>query len=334
VDCPAPGNPYYGQDGSVFVNVPHYELDTVDGDEILIDHTTGLTWLRHPAPELLTWSEAIDHADELEAAGYDDWRLPHKRELVGILSFGHTEPTLALPEEVEETNRPPTPESHCAWTLTNLKFPSLHAKAVCLDDNHGTLSNKYEKKYVYVVRGLSINQEFPGRFLANQDGTITDQATGLMWQQNEVLPRNWEQALAYCEKLELGEHTDWRLPTIKELSSLVDENRINPAVDTTAFPGARAVPYWSSTTFTGHAGFAWYVKFGNGLEYNGGYKGRRYLVRAVRGGTVQSQPPELPAFLQPVEPPAMEEMEPGREPRPEEENNEFLEPYPLDPDDY
>ena len=336
IDCPKPGSPFYGQDGSYAVNVPEYELDEINGAEILVDHTTGLTWLRRPAQEQMTWDEAIDYADGLEAAGQDDWRLPLKRELQSILSFGHSVSPLEPPVDNGEPDRPTSPDRPCAWTLTNLKFPSLHAKAICLDDNHGTLSNKYEKKYVYLVRGPSPGQVETGRFKAAGDGTVKDLSTGLTWQQGESLPLNWQKALAHCENLELGEFDDWRLPTVKELSSLVDENRINPALNPKYFPGARAMPYWTGTTLNNHPAFAWYVKFDNGLEYPGGYKGRKYLVRAVRGGKLEHPAPALPAFLQPPEPLEAEqdELETTPQNREEEQTREFLEPYPLDPDNY
>ncbi len=72
-----------------------------------------------------------------------------------------------------------------------------------------------------------------------------------MWQQATAPGTyTWEQALAYCEKLlgTLAGHTDWRLPTAKELASLADNSRYNPAINITYFPDTVASDYWSSTT--------------------------------------------------------------------------------------
>ncbi len=334
IECPAPGKSFYGQDGNFSINAPNYELRSADGIEIIVDHGTGLNWLRKPTAELLTWSEAIDYTDSLEAADFSDWRLPSKRELQGILSYGIAVSPLAKPQPGDDKTIPFTTNSMCVWTLTNRNFPSQDAKAICLDDNHATLSNKYEQKHVYAVRGASRASGMNNRLQQNENSTTLDLTTGLMWQKDESRPANWEEALAYCEKLELAGFNDWRLPTIKELSSLVDENRITPAIDTAYFPAARSAPYWAGTTFTDHPGFAWYVHFDNGLEYNGGYKGRRYFVRAVRGGTVQKVTPALPSFLQPADKQELEsaEREPERLKHPSKKpNQDFLEPYPLDP---
>lgn len=61
------------------------------------------------------------------------------------------------------------------------------------------------------------------RFLNNNDGTVTDVKTGLMWaaKDNEI-PINWSDAHAYCQNYTGGGHTDWRLPTLTELASLYD----------------------------------------------------------------------------------------------------------------
>ena len=58
-------------------------------------------------------------------------------------------------------------------------------------------------------------------YIDNGDGTVTDNGTGLMWQQATAPGTyTWEQALVYCENLDLANHTDWRLPTVKELGLL------------------------------------------------------------------------------------------------------------------
>ena len=119
-------------------------------------------------------------------------------------------------------------------------------------------------------------------FADNGNGTVSDSATGLVWQQGEVTPTvTWEAALTYCENLALGNHTDWRLPNIKELRSISDRTRANPSLDTTYFPGAQAARYWSSTTLFGHSSSAWFVDFTSGLaSYND--KAGRLPVRCVR----------------------------------------------------
>ncbi|MCI5165068.1 MAG: DUF1566 domain-containing protein, partial [Candidatus Electrothrix sp. GM3_4] len=99
-------------------------------------------------------------------------------------------------------------------------------------------------------------------FADNGDGTISDLATGLMWQQaDDGTARDWEVTLAYAEALELAGHDDWRLPNAKELQSIVDYTRspdvtgsaaIDPLFSTTQIPdpdGNAQYPYfWTGTT--------------------------------------------------------------------------------------
>ncbi|MGK5094818.1 DUF1566 domain-containing protein [Deltaproteobacteria bacterium TL4] len=115
------------------------------------------------------------------------------------------------------------------------------------------------------------------------DGTVTDRKTGLMWQQvDDGTVRNWEQALQYCESLELAEHTDWKLPNIKELLSLVDYTRSNPSIHP-LFPNTQSSGYWSSTVNASSSSYAWYVYFYNGFVYYY-YRSNTYYVRCVRHG--------------------------------------------------
>ena len=121
----------------------------------------------------------------------------------------------------------------------------------------------------------------------NDNGTVTDTYTSLMWQQDgPITKKTWEQALAYCEGLTLGGYTDWRLPTPKELHSLVDYSHYNqgfPTINNDNFPSTVSSFYWSSTTNASSTNYAWGVDFYYGPDSND-YKYSSYYVRAVRGG--------------------------------------------------
>jgi hypothetical protein len=80
-----------------------------------------------------------------------------------------------------------------------------------------------------------------------------------------------------------GGYSDWRMPTIKELDSIVDLSRYNPAINTGYFPNTMASFYWSSTTRASYTGYAWNMYFYYGLD-NRSTKSSHYYVRAVRGG--------------------------------------------------
>jgi hypothetical protein len=102
----------------------------------------------------------------------------------------------------------------------------------------------------------------------NGDGTVTDNVTGLQWQQAAPATTYTQAAaLAYCTGLSLGGHTDWRLPSYVELFSIVDFGAYNPSINGTVFPGTPADYFWSSTPYAGASGGAWVVFFNFGYAY-------------------------------------------------------------------
>lgn len=126
----------------------------------------------------------------------------------------------------------------------------------------------------------------PPSYTDNNDNTITDNNTSLMWQKAEAGSKRWEDALKYCEGTNLAGHTDWRLPNTKELQSLVDTTRYDPAIDTRYFPDVMTGynHYWTSTTVASKsASEAWFVSFTNGNVGTGVAKYSSDYVRCVRG---------------------------------------------------
>ncbi len=115
------------------------------------------------------------------------------------------------------------------------------------------------------------------RFTQNEDGTITDNETGLTWSK-EALAKDVTHDEA-IKALDDG----WRLPTIKELFSLVDHTRETPAIDVEAFPDTESNWYWSSTPTAWNDAAVWVAPFSLGLV---GSLLRNDLacVRAVRAG--------------------------------------------------
>ena len=127
------------------------------------------------------------------------------------------------------------------------------------------------------------------RFTDNGDGTITDNATGLMWAKdgngagcNNGATLTWNNAIDWAEGLTFATYSDWRLPNVKELQSIVDYGRVSPAIDP-VFTNTQSNFYWSSTTYAGFSGLAWVVNFSSG-NVDLDSKGSTYYVRAVRAG--------------------------------------------------
>ena len=136
-------------------------------------------------------------------------------------------------------------------------------------------------------------------FSRDSSGVVADSATGLAWQDDysdngeEIKEATWQEALFYCEELSLGDRDDWRLPNIKELRSITDKSKYDPAIDS-VFTNVTSSYYWSSTTVTysyhwsfttGMSGSSkeWTVNFNYGSD---GWRSRtnEHYVRCVRGG--------------------------------------------------
>lgn len=131
----------------------------------------------------------------------------------------------------------------------------------------------------------------------NGNGTITDRKTGLIWKQCvEGLSGNtcasgsaeifsWQQALQRAQTVNSGGGfagaSDWRVPTIKELSSLVEQQCAGPAINLTRFPNPGSDFVWSSSAVAGDADSAWGVYFGSG-NANWNVKDNSGQLRLVR----------------------------------------------------
>lgn len=115
--------------------------------------------------------------------------------------------------------------------------------------------------------------------------TWKDPDTGLEWQVESPGKMTWGNALKYAKSLYLAGKSDWRLPSARELETLLDRsllyNELRPAVRDEV-PFRDTLSYWSSTTFEDNTNNAWIVMFDGGyvLSY---YKTNLYNVRCVRG---------------------------------------------------
>ncbi len=106
----------------------------------------------------------------------------------------------------------------------------------------------------------------------------------LQWQDNsdvKIVKLSWEDAKAHCGVLDLAGHSDWRLPNIKELQSIVDINRYEPAIKST-FKNVVSSKYWSASQTVAYAKDAWTVHFKNGDISHPSKSDDWYFVRCVR----------------------------------------------------
>lgn len=133
-----------------------------------------------------------------------------------------------------------------------------------------------------LVAGIARAWIPPDRFTDNGNGTVSDNVTGLMWQQeDDNNAYTWQHAVDWCAGLLLAGHSDWRLPNVKELSSLVNEELYNLAIDGALFPGTESNAYWSSSSYASNTNYAWHVDFYYGNTTYGD-KASNYYARCVR----------------------------------------------------
>jgi hypothetical protein len=109
---------------------------------------------------------------------------------------------------------------------------------------------------------------------------VLDRRTGLTWQRGvDDELRTWDEARGYCRALVL-DGTGWRLPSMKELQTLVDDSRAEPAIDPT-FPNTPLEPFWTATPVAAIPGSAWRVSFLHGYTYDASAS-YPYHARCVR----------------------------------------------------
>ncbi len=127
--------------------------------------------------------------------------------------------------------------------------------------------------------------------------TVTDTRTGLVWKRcsegqswtgsicsGTASTHAWSAALTLAEDTTFAGHSDWRLPNLKELRSLVEECRINPAINDTVFPNTPpSSTFWSGSPYANDSDFAWFIdSFVGGADYN--VRSNAESVRLVRAG--------------------------------------------------
>jgi hypothetical protein len=234
---------------------------------VVVDSVTGLMWQREVPAAPWDWAGAAEYCDWLVLAGFDDWRLPTRIELVSIVDYGRNSPAIdaaafsGTPNDVYWSSSPYASDSEGAWTVD---FTGGHVNGGATADDSKVRCVRAGG--IAAVRGgTGAAGAPPGRYTVGS-GTVLDNETGLMWQHPYLDgSRTWRNALVYCEELSVGGYSDWRLPSIKELQTLVDEEVYSPAIDTAVFVGTTGDWFWSSSPYTYTTTSAWAEEFADGV---------------------------------------------------------------------
>lgn len=269
-----------------------------------------------------TFEEAGEYVGWLNAhnyGGFNDWRVPEVKELYSLTNFtgnsnGDTAAADGIPyidtsvfefrygdEDGDGVDEADEPEVGSRAIDAQYWSSTQYVGRVYNDDQAAFGVNFADgriKGYVFKVgtdefgaptvaehflRAVRGSRYGVNRFDDNEDGTITDQATGLMWTTADSgAALDWEEALAHAEGLSTGGYDDWRLPNAKELQSIVDYTWAPDAVDPSAL-GPALDPifditdwesyFWTSTTHieahlpppASDGSFAAYVCFGQAI---------------------------------------------------------------------
>ena len=208
----------FGEDSDYTINPPSF---TDNGNGTVTDNVTGLMWQKTDNGES-TWETAVANAPTLSVGGYTDWRLPTPAELLSIMNHNNNP---ALNTTYFPSNASGAPDY---WWSSDV-FGSSTTNVWCTNSGGGvgpkpkteTISAggslRYAARYVRGARPTNGHN-----YANNNDGTVTDLDTGLMWTQLPAASMNWNSALSYAENLSLSGYSDWRLPNVKELQTLVD----------------------------------------------------------------------------------------------------------------
>lgn len=328
---PGSGDEFYGQDAQHDGYKAHY---ISFGDDVVIDVTTGMMWQKSPG-EKVTFEDALEKAEECDLLGFDDWRLPSIKELYSLINFNGITGTTAensVPyididhfdfEYGDESKGERMIDSQY-WSSTEYVSTTMRGDATVFGVNFADGRIKgYPKKtpprpgasgddkktmFAIFVRG---NPEYgKNNFVDNDDGTVTDNATGLMWTQedsNEGM--NWEDALIWVQDRndeDYQGYNDWRLPNIKELQSIVDYTRSPDTTDSPAIDPIFKVSkeddgtypfFWSSTTHLDgprnvKGSAACYIAFGEAGGYMKPPHGGNATLTDVHGAGAQRSDPK------------------------------------------
>jgi alpha-tubulin suppressor-like RCC1 family protein len=313
--CPNPGEDFYGQDASYNINPQSFTKLDAQGNELpdsatewtmVRDNITGLIWevktddgSIHDKDNTYTWYDSnpetnggdagtegdgtdtedfIKMLNDIKYGGFNDWRLPTMKELISLANFGKAGPPI-------NTSYFPKTKSVLYWSC-NYKASSVkNALGVTFGFGSCWFTSKSSSYYVRAVRSKKC-RSFE-KFVINDHETVTDTFTGLMWQKESSLNgMNWQRAIEHGKALSISDYNDWRLPTIKELFTIVDFLRY-PAINKNIFDGHLPAFYWSSTPTANNIDPAWVIDFEHGNNYNH-HKSVSYYVRVVRGGQHQA----------------------------------------------
>ncbi len=227
----------------------------------VFDRLTGLMWQRSASGSTVTQAAAATACKNNKLGGYADWRLPTVLELVSIVDYTATSPSVDA-AAFSGTS------SNLYWTSTPLASRPSNGWYVSFAQGATNFVDATVANLARCVRtalNMAASCYAPGARFTVDSGLVTDASTGLVWQQAVSMTTvTWAAGKASCDALGAG----FRLPSLKELQTIVDYGTAypgpGPAIDPTAFPATPIGGYWTSSPVSGSTSTFWMVRFDNG----------------------------------------------------------------------
>jgi hypothetical protein len=249
--------------------LPNPEAYVDNGDGTVTDQVTRLVWERDVDPQGTPQPDAVARC----AAKGGAWRLPTRLELLSLVDFSVAAPGPTINAVFENT------PAAVFWTSSGYAGNGGDAWTIGFDRGYSDYGVRNNPALTRCVRPPPPAEPCGAqRYEARPGGLVLDRATGLLWQQTlDPEMYSWRDALARCAGLGAG----WRMPSLTELQTIVEDTDEYPASDPAAFPGTPSVDFWTSTLDATGSGSAWYVDFFYGASDNDVAE-RPYRIRCVR----------------------------------------------------
>ena len=242
------------------------------GGGMVADDATGLTWQQpSPANDKANWNDAVLKCVALNLGGQTDWRLPTLAELNTLIDFTKSNPATS---NLLQTN-----VTLAYWSATPLANGTGNAWSVSFVIGTQQPAQMTTMNHVRCVRGTTATPPKP-RFTA-ANGIVIDAWTGLKWQQDFSPAIPSPAGPTYCGALLVNGETDWRVPTIVELRTIIDRTVSGPAINSTIFPNTPSDWFWATPGAGGSTSEIWSVYFSEGKS-EGSTNTNSFRVRCVK----------------------------------------------------
>jgi hypothetical protein len=227
-----------------------------NGDGTVTDKVTGLMWERFASASTYAQADATKYCTS-KGSG---WRLPTRLELVSLVDF-----TVPAPGPTINQAFSGTPGT-VFWTSSPVAGGPGSVWGVFFDIGYTDSDDVSDAGRVRCMSAIGAAPKcYASRYQVKTAGEVYDAATGLTWQRDvDANSYPWSEAKAHCSALSAG----WRLPSMTELQSIVDDTRSTPAMDPSAFPNQPGTVFWTSSPVAGGSIYAWGVDFSNGTTIN------------------------------------------------------------------